>query len=362
MLKGVHVCRKLADGSERVHFYAWRGGPRIDAEPGTPAFSAAYAEAHKARKRPPIGTLFGLIAEFRQSSDFPKSEDSQRAYRGYLKRIEEKFGDMPLAIFDEAEDAKRARGDFKDWRDGMMATPRKADYAWTVLARVFSFGKDRGTHHLQSMRTWRQGSTKRTEPRSFGREAHIAHFLEQCVFRAFNGSCAGALDWPAAGRPPAAPHGSTSMAKRGSGYRQSKTGRRVTIPVGALLREKLPERRREGGRTQILTRTVAARRGHRAASAHRGERHASGAGIDDVTFHDIRGTAVTRLAIAGASVPADCSAITGHSLKDAEAILEAHYLGRDVTARRERHAQADAGRNGEQKCKPPCKRAATLLC
>jgi hypothetical protein len=44
---------------------------------------------------------------------------------------------------------------------------------------------------------------------------------------------------------------------------------------------------------------------------------------------DLRGTAVVRLAIAGATVP-QIGAVTGHSLKDVEAILDAHYLGRDI--------------------------------
>ena len=38
---------------------------------------------------------------------------------------------------------------------------------------------------------------------------------------------------------------------------------------------------------------------------------------------------MVRLAIAGATVP-QIAAVTGHSLKDVEAILDAHYLGRDV--------------------------------
>jgi integrase len=33
---------------------------------------------------------------------------------------------------------------FKTWRDSFAATPRKADYAWTTLARIMSFAKDRG--------------------------------------------------------------------------------------------------------------------------------------------------------------------------------------------------------------------------
>ena len=51
------------------------------------------------------------------------------------------------------------------------------------------------------------------------------------------------------------------------------------------------------------------------------------AGIGDLTFHDLRGTAVVRLAIA--TVP-QIATFTGHSLKDVEVILDAHFLGRDI--------------------------------
>ena len=45
--------------------------------------------------------------------------------------------------------------------------------------------------------------------------------------------------------------------------------------------------------------------------------------------HDLRGSAVVRLALAEATVP-QIATSTGHSLKDVEVILDAHYLGRDV--------------------------------
>ena len=47
---------------------------------------------------------------------------------------------------------------------------------------------------------------------------------------------------------------------------------------------------------------------------------------DDLHFPDLRGTGVTRLGLAGCSVP-QIAALTGHSLKDVEAILDTHYLG-----------------------------------
>jgi integrase len=52
------------------------------------------------------------------------------------------------------------------------------------------------------------------------------------------------------------------------------------------------------------------------------------AGLAGLRFNDTRGTAVTRLALTG-STPPEIATITGHSLKDVGAILDAHYLSRD---------------------------------
>ena len=59
----------------------------------------------------------------------------------YIKPIEDAFGDLPLAALAD----RRVRGEFKTWRDGFAAAPRKADFAWTVLARIMSVAKDRGS-------------------------------------------------------------------------------------------------------------------------------------------------------------------------------------------------------------------------
>ena len=53
----------------------------------------------------------------------------------------------------------------------------------------------------------------------------------------------------------------------------------------------------------------------------------------------VPGTAVVRLAIAGATVP-QIAAVTGHSLKDVEAILDTHYLGRDIQLAKASGAEA----------------------
>ena len=155
-LRGVHAVRaKLASGKTAVYHYAWRGGPRLEGKPGSPTFVASYNTAHASRKVVPEGTLHALVAAYRQSGEFKgRAESSKRAYRAYLALIEAEFGDMPL----KAVQDPRARGEFKAWRDSMSATPRKADYAWAVLARVlehFRFNPDRIRLGRRSGRTRR---------------------------------------------------------------------------------------------------------------------------------------------------------------------------------------------------------------
>jgi len=147
-LPGVATASKrLADGTKRKYYYAWRGGPMLKADDGTPLlpkdpqFVVAYAAAHAERKKPAQGTLFSLIAAYKSSTEFTgRAEVTKKSYRRYLKMIEEEFGTMPLAVVEH----RKARGEFKKWRDGMAVNPRKADLAWTVLARVLSVAKDRG--------------------------------------------------------------------------------------------------------------------------------------------------------------------------------------------------------------------------
>ncbi len=109
-------------------------------------------------------------------------------------------------------------------------------------------------------------------------------------------------------------------------FQQSKTGRRIVIPAGEPLRVLLSRTERRG--PMILTN----KRGTPWTSD--GFRTSWGkacdvAGIKGLTFHDLRGSAVVRLALADATVP-QIATFTGHSLHDVEAILDAHYLGRDA--------------------------------
>jgi hypothetical protein len=116
--------KRLADGTLRRYYYAWRGGPLLKAEdgaplqPGDPAFHVAYTAAHAARRKPAAGTLFSLIAAFKASGEFTgiRSAKTKTDYLRYLTMIEDEFGTMPVAAVED----KRARGKFKEWRDTMV--------------------------------------------------------------------------------------------------------------------------------------------------------------------------------------------------------------------------------------------------
>jgi integrase len=323
LLKGVHkVRRRLADGTEATYYYAWRGGPRIDAEPGTEAFALAYAAEKKKRSAPAKGLFFNLIAEFRSSAEFPKNKSTARAYNYYLKLIEEEFGDMKIeALADPA-----VRGDFKQWRDTMADRPRTADYAWTVLARVLSVAKDRGRITVNPCeRGGRLYAADRADKiwtaddiKAFcsvaSQELQAALLL--AIWTGQRQTDLLRLTWTNY-------DGTHIRLRQGKGGKRGKAGKRVTIPVGEPLKEHLDEAKQKS--TTILTNTYGepwTSDGFRTSWGKAFDK----AGLGDIHFHDLRGTAVTRLALAGCTVP-EIAAITGHSLKDVEAILDAHYLG-----------------------------------
>jgi integrase len=109
--------------------------------------------------------------------------------------------------------------------------------------------------------------------------------------------------------------------------RQSKTGIRVVIPVGGPLKAALDAAAKTKQNPLILTNSEGKpwtadgfRSSWRIACAT--------IGIVGVTFHDLRGTAVTRLALAGCT-EAEIATITGHSLRDVRTILDSNYLSRD---------------------------------
>jgi integrase len=320
-LKGVNSVRKrLADGSSATYHYAWKGGPRLKGEPGSAEFIASFHEAVSARKAGPAGVLFALLQGYQASAEFTGLRDRTRSdYVKQIKLIEVAFGDMPLA----ALGASAARAVFMEWRDRLATrSKRQADYAWTVLARVLSWSKDRrlikDNPCERGGRLYRGSRAEHVwtdaDEEAFYRTAP-AHLHLAVLLALWTGQRQGdllGLTW-------------TAYDGQTIRLRQSKTETRVQIPVGKRLKEALDATPRRSPVILLTTDgTPWTPDGFRASFLKAKNK----AGIAGVTFNDLRGTAVTRLAIAGCS-EAEIATITGHALHDVRSILDEHYLNRD---------------------------------
>jgi integrase len=107
--------------------------------------------------------------------------------------------------------------------------------------------------------------------------------------------------------------------------RQSKSGKPVIILVGAPLKAALDAASK---RSPIMLTNREGKPWTSDGFRASWRKACAAAGVSGVTFHDLRGTAVTRLALVGAT-EAEIANITGHSLRDVHAILDMHYLARD---------------------------------
>lgn len=326
-LKGINSRRKrLATGEVVTYWYAWKGGPRLGGKPGSPEFVASYNAAASTRRAPPQGVLLSIMqgyqfAGFPMKSGAPVSERTRLDYIKQIKIIEKEFGDFPLGALAD----RRTRGEFMAWRDKLaLRSRRQADYAWTVLARILSWALDRGLIVANPCekggRVYRANRADKVwtddDEAAFLKSAP-KHLHLPLLLALWTGQRQGdllRLTWTA--------YDGTKIR-----LRQSKGGVRVTIPVGAPLKVALDEAARSKTSPTVLLNTDGlpwTGDGFR-SSWGKAQRKA---GIADVTFHDIRGTAVTRLAVAGAT-EAEIATITGHSLKDVRSILDANYLHRD---------------------------------
>jgi integrase len=320
-LKGINCYRAtLADGSYKTYYYAWKGGPRLDGKPGTPEFIASYNAAVATKVRPPKGKLQSILHSYQESDDFQRLANiTRRDYVAKIKQIEREFGDFPLSGMTDP----RTRGIFKAWRERLaISSRRQADYAWVVLARVLSWALDRGL--IATNPCARGGRLYRgSRAERIWTETDEAAFLERApshlhlplLLALWTGQRQGdllRLTWGA-------------YDGRHIRLQQSKGGARVVIPVGAPLKAALDATPK---RSPVILTTAEGTPwtpdGFRASWGKACKR----AGVTGVTFHDLRGTAVTRLAIAGCT-EAEIATITGHSLRSVRAIIDTHYLSRD---------------------------------
>jgi integrase len=322
-LKGIASATcTLASGERVTYFYAWRGGPRLIGVPGSPEFLKSYEAAHRNRRTPDPSLFRSVIAGYLKSEAFTgRRERTQSDYLKQIAKIEAAFGDLPL----DALDDPRITNDFLEWRDSMASSPRQADYAWTVLMRLLSWARGRGlTLYRPPERIGHLYHTDRAE--KIWTEEHVAAFMgvapmplqRALVLALETGQRQGdllVLPWSA--------FDGTWIR-----LRQSKTGRKVNVPVTRRLRAVLDNTPHTS--PVILTNARGLPWAPNAFRKAWGTASRS-AGLMDLTFHDLRGTAVTRLSEAECT-PQEIATITGHSLRDVGAIMDRYSARTDKIA------------------------------
>lgn len=320
-LKGINSkTKRLADGTSKTYWYAFKGGPRLPGKPGDAEFMAAYNEAVTAKRPAPAGVMLSVLSGYQQSDDFRQLAARTRAdYVKQIKKIEAEFIDFPLSALDD----RRTRAIFLEWRDRMaLQSRRQADYAWSVLARVLSWAHDRGlvvanpcTRGGRLYRGSRAENVWSVDDEAQFMNLAPAHLRLAFMLALWTGQRQGdllALTW-------------ASYDGEKIRLRQQKTGTRVVIPVGAPLKKLLDTTER---RSPIVLVTLDGKPWTPDGFRVSWRKAVAKAGITGLTFNDLRGTAVTRLALAGCT-EAQIATLTGHSLRDARSILDANYLARD---------------------------------
>jgi len=248
---------------------------------------------------------------------------------------------MPVGALED----KRARGDFKEFRDSFSGTPRKADYLWTTIARVLSVAKDRGKIAVNVCeRGGRLYESDRSEIvwtaediRAFCGAASVE--LQAALLLAlWTGQRQGdllRLTWK--------DYDDTYIRMRQSKGSGRKGRRRVSIRVGPPLKAALDAALKEKrSAVTILVNSFGrpwTEEGFRTSRDKAFRKTLS----KDLHFHDLRGTAVTRLALSNCSVP-EIASITGHSMKTVQEWVAAS----SSPSQRSRSCAKCTGRNRDE--------------
>ena len=93
-LRGINsITKRLADGTKRTYWYAWKGGPPLRGEPGSPEFVADYNAAVARKVTPPSGKLLCAVARFPdRAMSSPAARTATRSdYIEKIKIIEREF-------------------------------------------------------------------------------------------------------------------------------------------------------------------------------------------------------------------------------------------------------------------------------
>ncbi|MHA1134539.1 MAG: tyrosine-type recombinase/integrase, partial [Alphaproteobacteria bacterium] len=323
------VRKRLADGSIRTDYYHRHTGTRLEGEPGSVEFIVSHAEAEKTLSPRHEGSCAALIRAFLTSPEFLNNLQpaTQKEYRRMLTAIEAKFGDAPVKAMQDS----RFGGDALDWRDEIAARkPREADNRMVVFGRLLSWAKKRHRISVNVLEGYERLYRSDRSDKIWLPE-HIAAMQQAAspeFWPLFLGALHTGLRQGDLRKLPWSAYDGSAISWRITKRRRGSRGVPLRIPCTKALLSLLGSLPKRG---PLIFTTKIGRAWQKRYVARQFELARSRAmetlpEIAELHFHDTRGTAITMLAEAGATVP-EIAAITGHSYRTITSILE-KYLPR----------------------------------
>jgi integrase len=153
VIDGVHFVASRRPGKPvRWYVYAWRGGPCIlkVESPTKPKLGrdelAKLTQVMADAKTVKADTVAGVVRAWRGNPARPESaspewralaEGTRNLWTRALDLIEDRWGDLPIALFDDP----RMVAQVVKWRDERASTPRAADVGVTVLGQLLEWAR-----------------------------------------------------------------------------------------------------------------------------------------------------------------------------------------------------------------------------
>ncbi|PZQ48864.1 MAG: hypothetical protein DI551_00605 [Micavibrio aeruginosavorus] len=278
------------------------------------------------------GSVDALIAAYKKSRDFTKLADRTRKdYEHYLRAVSEWAGDEPAMSIT----AKSVSNLYETQRG---KSHRKADYLIQVLRLLFSYAERQSIIPKGSNPATRMRLDYKAEKGNIWSPEEIKHFVDVADRNGdFAIGTAVMLNEWLGQRPGDMLTLSMNVYRNGALHvRQHKTGAEVALPVDMVpelkarldLQISLNKKRATPGLVMIQ------KRNGKPYSADgfgtifervRDEAAKDMPSIKKLVFKNLRHTAVTRLAEAGAEIPM-IAAVTGHSLKTCTDIVDRYNV------------------------------------
>lgn len=349
MIEGLHFVPIRKPGRKTVwYIYAWRGGPQIkrvesQRKPRLTNEDLSILKGYLDSRTAVDPTILrALIREWRsQDPGRPSSPEwealaasTKKTWGSALDRIEEKWGDVPLAVWNDPRMVAKVVA----WRDSRSETPRAADIGVSTLRALLEFGRLRGrvsvnvangipTLYRNGQRSeiiWTDDDIKRfaSAAKELQRE-HIVDGLRLAALTGLRRSDLVTLEWSHVGE--------TSIKKKA--LKSSRKKRQyVTVPLVPQLRgllDELRSRPRREGVTNVLVNSFgeAWSADGFGGSFNRVRDHADICHVDPETgerkkkhLHDVRGTFCTKLLVEAGLSDEEAAGIMGWSVAQVSSI------------------------------------------